>query len=62
MLAVTGTNGKTSTAWWLTEALSQLGRRCALVGTLGIGEPGALVFNRTVGLRDTWAKVAASGA
>ncbi len=45
VLAVTGTNGKTSTAWWLTEALSQLGRRCALVGTLGIGEPGALVFN-----------------
>ena len=23
--------------------------------------PGALVFNRTVGLRDTWAKVSAGG-
>ena len=45
VLAVTGTNGKTSTAWWLAQALAQLGRRCAMVGTLGIGEPGALVFN-----------------
>ena len=45
VVAVTGTNGKTSTAWWLAEALSQLGQRCAVVGTLGIGEPGALVSN-----------------
>ncbi len=45
LLAVTGTNGKTSTAWWLAQALSALGQRCALVGTLGIGEPGAMVFN-----------------
>ncbi len=45
LLAVTGTNGKTSTAWWLAEAMALLGRRCALVGTLGIGEPGALVPN-----------------
>ena len=45
LLAVTGTNGKTSTAWWLAQALSQLGQRCAVVGTLGIGEPGALVHN-----------------
>jgi UDP-N-acetylmuramoyl-L-alanyl-D-glutamate--2,6-diaminopimelate ligase len=39
VLAVTGTNGKTSTAWWTAQALSLLGRRCGLVGTLGIGEP-----------------------
>ena len=45
VLAVTGTNGKTSTAWWMAEALSQLGQHCAVVGTLGIGEPGALVPN-----------------
>ena len=45
VLAVTGTNGKTSTAWWLAQALSLLGQRCALVGTLGIGEPGAMVAN-----------------
>ncbi len=39
LLAVTGTNGKTSTAWWIAQALSALGRRCAVVGTLGMGEP-----------------------
>ena len=39
VVAVTGTNGKTSTAWWTAQALSQLGRRCGVVGTLGIGEP-----------------------
>ncbi len=39
VLAVTGTNGKTSTAWWLAQALSALGRRCGVVGTLGIGQP-----------------------
>jgi UDP-N-acetylmuramoyl-L-alanyl-D-glutamate--2,6-diaminopimelate ligase len=44
-IAVTGTNGKTSTAWWLAQALNKLGRKCGLVGTLGIGIPGALVFN-----------------
>lgn len=39
VVATTGTNGKTSTAWWVAQALSQLGRRCGLVGTLGVGEP-----------------------
>ena len=39
LLAVTGTNGKTSSAWWLAQALSSLGRRCAVIGTLGVGEP-----------------------
>ena len=43
--AVTGTNGKTSTAWWLAQALSRLGRTCGMVGTLGIGTPGAMVAN-----------------
>lgn len=43
--AVTGTNGKTTSAWWLAQALGRLGRKCGLVGTLGIGEPGAMVFN-----------------
>jgi UDP-N-acetylmuramyl-tripeptide synthetase len=39
VVAVTGTNGKTSTAWWVAQALSLLGKRCGLVGTLGVGEP-----------------------
>ena len=39
VLAVTGTNGKTSTAWWLAQALSSpvLEKACGLVGTLGVG-------------------------
>ncbi len=45
VVAVTGTNGKTSTAWWLAQALGKAGSRCGIVGTLGIGEPGAMVFN-----------------
>ena len=40
--AITGTNGKTSTAWWLAQAFSRLGQRCAVVGTLGMGEPGQM--------------------
>ncbi len=38
VLALTGTNGKTSCAWWLAQALARLGQRCAMVGTLGLGE------------------------
>ena len=39
MLAITGTNGKTSTAWWTAQALAALGRRCGVIGTLGSGVP-----------------------
>jgi len=39
VIASTGTNGKTSTAWWTAQALSLLGQRCGVVGTLGVGEP-----------------------
>jgi UDP-N-acetylmuramoyl-L-alanyl-D-glutamate--2,6-diaminopimelate ligase len=39
VIATTGTNGKTSTAWWTAQAHTLLGQRCGLVGTLGIGEP-----------------------
>ena len=45
VVAVTGTNGKTSTTWWLAQALGKLGKRCGIVGTLGIGNPEAMVFN-----------------
>ena len=38
VLAVTGTNGKTSIAWWLSTALAKLGSRCGVIGTLGVGE------------------------
>ena len=39
VVATTGTNGKTSTAWWTAQALTRLGRRCGVIGTLGVGEP-----------------------
>jgi UDP-N-acetylmuramoyl-L-alanyl-D-glutamate--2,6-diaminopimelate ligase len=45
VVAVTGTNGKTSTAWWLAQALSALpgdqALPCGMVGTLGVGRPPA---------------------
>ena len=44
VLAVTGTNGKTSTAWWLAQALSNAGIACGVVGTLGIGRPPRVEF------------------
>jgi UDP-N-acetylmuramoyl-L-alanyl-D-glutamate--2,6-diaminopimelate ligase len=39
LVAITGTNGKTSCAWWTAQLLSALGRPCAMIGTLGIGQP-----------------------
>ncbi|CAD5370533.1 UDP-N-acetylmuramoyl-L-alanyl-D-glutamate:meso-diaminopimelate ligase [Rubrivivax sp. A210] len=39
VVAITGTNGKTSSAWWVAQALSALGRRGGVIGTLGVGEP-----------------------
>ena len=45
VVAVTGTNGKTSTTWYLAQALGKLGLPCGIVGTLGIGTPESMVFN-----------------
>lgn len=42
LAGVTGTNGKTSVSQWLMQAMTQLGQRCAVIGTLGNGFPGAL--------------------
>lgn len=39
LVAFTGTNGKTSSAWWMAQLLEATGRPCAVVGTLGIGRP-----------------------
>lgn len=43
VLAVTGTNGKTSSTWWIAQALNKLKQAtpipCGVVGTLGIGIP-----------------------
>ena len=63
VLAVTGTNGKTSSAWWLAQALSNLKLvapiACGLVGTFGIGRaprPGLLE-----GAPDSLAEIVATG-
>jgi UDP-N-acetylmuramoyl-L-alanyl-D-glutamate--2,6-diaminopimelate ligase len=49
IVAFTGTNGKTSSSWWLAEALSALPepytQRCAVVGTLGTGLVGDIQNN-----------------
>ena len=48
VLAVTGTNGKTSTAWWLAQALSNVqgvhAKPCGVIGTLGTGRPPNVEF------------------
>jgi UDP-N-acetylmuramoyl-L-alanyl-D-glutamate--2,6-diaminopimelate ligase len=38
---VTGTNGKTTVSQWLASAMTELGERCGVIGTLGRGYPGA---------------------
>ena len=39
VVAFTGTNGKTSSAWWMAQLLGAAGLPCSVVGTLGIGMP-----------------------
>ena len=55
VIAVTGTNGKTSSAWWIAQSLNivradALRKKehsaqysCGLIGTLGMGTPGKMV-------------------
>jgi len=40
VVAITGTNGKTSTAWWTAQCLQAAGQASAVLGTLGLGRPG----------------------
>jgi len=42
VVGATGTNGKTSCTQWVAQALTQTGRRCGVIGTLGSGWPGRL--------------------
>ncbi|WP_420823633.1 UDP-N-acetylmuramoyl-L-alanyl-D-glutamate--2,6-diaminopimelate ligase [Sulfuricaulis limicola] len=42
VVGVTGTNGKTTCTQLLAQALDQPPKRCAVIGTLGSGFPGAL--------------------
>jgi UDP-N-acetylmuramoyl-L-alanyl-D-glutamate--2,6-diaminopimelate ligase len=43
MVGVTGTNGKTSTSQWIAQSLDRIGKRSAVIGTLGQGMVDALV-------------------
>lgn len=40
LIGITGTNGKTTTAWMIRDALSALGREAGYLGTLGYKGPG----------------------
>lgn len=42
VIGVTGTNGKTSCSHWIAQCLTRMGKKTAVVGTLGNGFPGAL--------------------
>jgi UDP-N-acetylmuramoyl-L-alanyl-D-glutamate--2,6-diaminopimelate ligase len=42
MIGVTGTNGKTSSTHWIAQAMARLGKKTAVIGTLGNGFPGKL--------------------
>jgi UDP-N-acetylmuramoyl-L-alanyl-D-glutamate--2,6-diaminopimelate ligase len=42
LAGVTGTNGKTSCSHWIAQSLTRLGRKTAVIGTLGSGFPGEL--------------------
>ena len=42
VIAVTGTNGKTTVTRWLAQALNALGQKAGVVGTLGYGLPDEL--------------------
>lgn len=42
VVAVTGTNGKTSCSQWIAEGFEAAGRRAAVIGTLGSGRVGQL--------------------
>lgn len=67
-VAVTGTNGKTSSSVWIAQLLSRLGRRCAVIGTVGSGFPGepldeaALTTPDAVSLQSEVRRLRAAGA
>ena len=69
LVAVTGTDGKTSTTHYIAQALGALGTPCAVIGTLGAGWPGrqtdeggGLTTPDVVTLHRTLARLRAQGA
>ena len=43
VIGVTGTNGKTSTCYYIAEILNRIGVKTAIIGTTGYGLPGNLI-------------------
>ena len=67
LAGVTGTNGKTSCSHWIAQSLTRLGRKTAVIGTLGSGFPGELdaAMNTTpdaISLQSKLAALRAGGA
>jgi UDP-N-acetylmuramoyl-L-alanyl-D-glutamate--2,6-diaminopimelate ligase len=67
LAGVTGTNGKTSCSHWIAQSLTRLGRKTAVIGTLGSGFPGELNEQSTttpdaLSLQATLASLRAAGA
>ena len=67
MVAVTGTNGKTSTAWFFRRIMNALGARAAAIGTLGViaegwdGDCSGMTTPDPVALHATLARLARLG-
>lgn len=56
LIALTGTNGKTTTCYLIAQALNRLGRRCAYIGTIGffLGEKVCDLPNTSVDICDLY--------
>jgi UDP-N-acetylmuramoyl-L-alanyl-D-glutamate--2,6-diaminopimelate ligase len=67
VVGITGTNGKTTCAYLLSQALENAGRPAAYMGTIGTGRPGALTASAlttgdAVTVQRTLARLRATGA
>jgi len=67
VIGATGTNGKTSCTHWIAQSMAALGRRTAVIGTLGSGFPESLAPAGTttpdaVNLQESLAEFLAQGA
>ena len=66
VIAVTGTNGKTSCSQWIAQGLQGMGRSCPVIGTLGAGRAGAfeqtgLTTPDALGMQALFARFAKGG-
>ncbi len=70
VIAVTGTNGKTTTSWMIWKMLNESGRKCGLLTTVGWSEDGTVIHEqvehmtteRVEVLNERMAKVRDAGA